>query len=322
MSDRLSPERHEVIRKAIGRAYLDLSQPQETPHAIIITGQPGAGKGAFAETAQAELADKGGSVLIDPDELRRRHLYYDRYRREDDKTAAGRVHPDASQWAKELRADAIEGRRNIVLDATLNDKEKARELLGELRGAGYQIEVRALAVHRRDSLQGIRARYETAREQGREARWVPESVHDEAYKGMPITIGHIEHHGLADTVTVMRRDGTAIYRNDRAAAATSGLSQIALLAERGRDPTEEEKIRHLRGWDKIHAQMRYRDADSRDLAKVSDYRWEAHDKVEAPRAPEGSSGRAEPVPKPGPESVQALATAQKARLGEWLRRSR
>ena len=151
---------------------------------------------------------------------------------------------------------------------------------------------------------------------------MPDAIHDEAYKGMPVALGHIEHHGLADRVTVMRRDGTAIYRNDRAASATSGLSQIALLAERGRDPTEEEKLRHARGWDKVHVQMKSRNADSRDLAKVSDYRWEAHDRLGAPQAPEASGGRAEPVPKPGQDSVQALALAQKARLAEWGRRSR
>ena len=322
MSDRLPPQRHEAIRKAIGRAHLHFSEPQEKPQAIIIAAQPGAGKTAFAKAAQAELAGNGGSVLIDPDRLRERHPDYNRFLREDDKTAAERAHPDASQWAKELRQDAIEGRRNIVIDATLNDKEKARELLGQLRSAGYQIEVRALAVHQRDSRQGIQARYENARQKGEAARRVPDAIHDEAYKGMPAALGHIEHHGLADRVTVMRRDGTAIYRNDRAASATSGLSQIALLAERGRDPTEEEKLRHARGWDKVHAQMKNRNADSRDLAKVSDYRWEAHDRLGTRQAPEASGGRAEPVPKPGPDSVQALALAQKARLADWSRRTR
>ncbi len=322
MSDRLPPPRHEAIRKAIGRAHLQLSQPRDKPRAIIIAGQPGAGKTAFTEAAQAELADKGGSVVIDPDALRERHPGYEPFLHQNDKTAAERVHPDASQWAKELRQDAIEGRRNIVLDATLNDKDKARELLGQLRGAGYQIEVRALAVHQRDSRQGIQARYENAREAGSPARWVPDAIHDEAYKGMPVAVGHIEHNGLADKVTVMRRDGTAIYRNDRAASATSGLSQIALLAERGRDPTEAEKLRHLRGWDKIHAQMRERGAGSGDLARISDYRREAHAMLKAPQSQEVSPGRAEAVPTPGAESVQALAMAQKARLEEWGRRSR
>ena len=285
-------------------------------------GQPGAGKGRLAKAARSELAVEGGSVLIDPDRLRDRHPHYLQHVREDDKTAAERVHPDASQWAKELRQDAIEARRNIVLDATLNDKQKARELLGQLRSAGYQTEVRALAVHQRDSRQGMQARYENAKEKGDVARWVPDAIHDEAYKGLPVTIGHIEAYGLADKITVMRRDGTAIYRNDRAASGTSGLSQIALLAERGRDPTEEEKLRHLRGWDKVHAQMIQRGADSRDLAKVSDFRWDAHDSLKARTPPAESAGRTEPVPKPGVESVQALALAQKARLEAWSRRGR
>jgi predicted ABC-type ATPase len=307
-SDRLSPQRHEAIRRLIGTVHLEQSLPQERPRAIIIAGQPGAGKEGFAKDAQRELAETGGAVLIDPDRLRQWHPSYGRLLREDDKAAAERVHADASQWAKELRRDAIEGRRNIVLDATLNDKDKARELLGQLRNAGYEIEVRALAVHQRDSRQGVHARYENAKAQGGAARWVPEGAQDEAYNGMPVALGHIERNGWADKISVVRRDGTVVYRNERAATATSGLSQIAVLAERARDPTVEEKQRHLRGWDKIRAQMAARGADAVDLAQMSLYRREAQDQLGAP-----SHGRSVPVSRPGAESIRAVSAAQKAR---------
>ncbi len=320
--DRLTPRQHEEIRQEISRDFLGLSEPRDRPRAVIIVGQPGAGKAEPARAAQHELAAGGGSVLIDPDRVRDLHPDYETYLSQNDKTAAARVHADASQWARELRQDAIAGRRNIVLGATFNDKDKARELREKLRAAGYDIDMRALAVHRRDSRQGIQARYENARVGGGEARWVPESIHDEAYKGLPVTIGHIERNGLADRVSVLRRDGTVLYRNDRAATATSGLSQIALLAERGRDPTLEERLRHARSWDKIQAQMRNRNADDRDLAEVSGLRAEAHDRLAAHRAPAVSAVRAEPVPRPGADSVQALALAQKTRLAAWSRRSR
>ncbi|HMA51356.1 MAG TPA: zeta toxin family protein [Magnetospirillaceae bacterium] len=322
MSDRLSFEKHEALRQEIRKDYLDLSRPQDKPRAIIVAGQPGAGKGGLAGSAQIDLDEVGGAVLIDPDRLRQWHPRYRAFLREDDKTAAERVHADASQWAKELRQDAIAGRRNIVLDATLNDKDKTRELLGQLRKAGYEIEVRVLAVHQRDSRQGVYARYENAKEQGKAARWVPESAQDEAYKGMPVALGHIERNGWADKVTVMRRDGTVIYRNGRADSATSGLSQIAVMAERARDPTAEEKLQHLRNWDKIHGQTQARGADSGEVAKVSEYRWEAHDRMKADQAVPSSPGRAEPMPQPGAESIRALSAAQKARQEEWRRQSR
>lgn len=319
--DRLSPGEHEEIRQDIRNDFLSVSAPQGKPRAIIVAGQPGAGKGSLAKAAREELAADGGSVLIDPDRLRTWHPNYQLHL-ENDKTAAERVHADASQWAKELRQDAIEGRRNIVLDATLNDKDKTRELLGQLRKAGYETEVRVLAVHRRDSRQGVYARYENAKEQGKAARWVPESAQDEAYKGMPIALGHIERNGWADKVTVMRRDGTVIYRNGRADSATSGLSQIAVMAERARDPTAEEKLQHLRLWDKIQGQMQARGADSGEVAKVSEYRWEAHDRMKADQSVPSAPGRADPTPQPGAESIRALSAAQKARQEEWRRQTR
>lgn len=317
---RLSPSAHEAIRQGIRDDYLELSQPRDKPRAILIAAQPGAGKGRLAVQAEAEL--EGGSVLIDPDKLRDRHPFHRDYLREDDKTAADRVHPDASQWAKELRQDAIEGRRNIIIDGTLNDVDKTRELLGQLRAAGYETEVRALAVNERESLQGVHARYEDAKAQGRPARWVPEDVWDEAYRGMPVALGHVERNGWADKVSVARRDGTVIYRNDRAFAGTSGLSQVAVKAEQGRDPTEAEKIRHLRSWDKIQGQMQARGADSADVAKVADYRWEAYDRMKTAPPPEASREGADPTPRPGADSIRALSAAQKARQEEWARQSR
>jgi adenylylsulfate kinase-like enzyme len=315
-ADRLSPDAHDAIRRDIGEDYLASSHPQARPRAIIVAGQPGAGKANLAASAQTELEEAGGSVLIDPDRLRRWHPGYGRFLREDDKMAAERVHPDASRWAKELRQDAIAGRRNIVIAGTLNDTEKAREMLGQLRRAGYETEIRALAAHQRDSRQGVQARYENAKEQGRAARWVPESIQDEAYRGMPVALGHIERNGWADKVSVVRRDGSVIYRNDRAAIATSGLSQIAVMAERARQPTPEEKLVHLRGWDRIQAQMAARGADPRDLAKVSDYRREAADQFEAER------GGGEKLPRPGADSIRAISAAQSGRQDEGRRPER
>lgn len=309
MSDRLSVARHEMIRRANRKYYLSRSEPQQRPVAIIIAGQPGAGKGRLASKAEAELAGKGGSILIDPDRLREQHPNYRDYERQNDRSAAGRVHPDASQWAKELRQDAIGGRRNIIIDGTLNDKDKARELLGQLRAAGYETEIRALAVNERESRQGVHARYESAKEDGRTARWVPEEIQEEAYKGMPVALGHIERNGWADKVSVMRRDGTVVYRNDRASTATSGLSQVAVMAERARDPTREETIRQARAWDRIHGQMQARGADSGDMAQIAGYRRDAVGQVAAGPPPV----RAEPIPRPGAESIRAFSAAQKAR---------
>lgn len=42
---------------------------QARPKAIILAGQPGAGKGGMADTAQAELLDD--AVTVDPDDLRK-----------------------------------------------------------------------------------------------------------------------------------------------------------------------------------------------------------------------------------------------------------
>lgn len=286
---KLLAEEHEAIRQDIRRGYLKSSEPQDKPRAILIAGQPGAGKGRLATEAIAQFEDGGGAVHIDPDRLRDRHRGYPQYLREDDKSAAEKVHEDASQWAKELRQDAIEGRRNIVLDATLNDKVKARELAEQLRASGYEIEVRALAVHERESRQGIYRRYENAKEKGVPARWVPDTAHDQAYQGMPIALGHLERNRLVDKISIQRRDGTVIYENDQVGKGESGGSQIALLADRARKLTEQEKRDYAHGWDKVEEQMKSRGAGELTLSKVSGHRNEAYKELQQEERPEAAA---------------------------------
>lgn len=71
--ERLDAAKHnEILQKKI-LASPEYANPtsHHTPKAIILAGQPGAGKGGLAETARNEL--KHDVVTVDPDELRRYH---------------------------------------------------------------------------------------------------------------------------------------------------------------------------------------------------------------------------------------------------------
>ncbi|MCF5974810.1 zeta toxin family protein, partial [Xanthomonas perforans] len=77
------------------------STAQQQPKAVILGGQPGAGKGGLVAQAKAELDQN--AVTIDPDELRRYHPRVADFRRENPYEWSGRTHKDASSWADELR---------------------------------------------------------------------------------------------------------------------------------------------------------------------------------------------------------------------------
>ena len=69
----LTAEAHaQVFRdNVLPESGLDITNPQDRPRAIVLAGQPGAGKSGVAGSATRELA--GVFIPIDPDALRGMH---------------------------------------------------------------------------------------------------------------------------------------------------------------------------------------------------------------------------------------------------------
>jgi len=250
----LSPEAHEAIRQRIARQHLADSAPGEKPRAIILAGQPGAGKSGLKHAALAELSQDGGAVVVDTDELRAEHPAYLALTAADDRTAAGLVQKDAGQWADELTHDSMAQRRNLVIDGTLKNPGNARRLCADLRAQGYDVEVRAIAVSREDSILGVYSRYETQKARSGSGRWVPESVHDEAYAGLPRSIDALEREGAVARMTVYRRgeDGPVEVHAGAGAAR-------AFADERARPRTAVELAAREQRWSETMTSIRARD---------------------------------------------------------------
>lgn len=173
----LSPNEHtRILRETIlaNPEYRRVTE-QAPPRAIILAGQPGAGKGNLERAAQSDL--RHNAVTIDPDALRNRHPGIDRLTQQHPYTWADHTHPDASQWSKELRTDAIAQRKNLIIDSTM---PKAG-MIEELQAKGYQVEVRAVAAHRFESELGVDQRFGRGVDERGSGRYVPEKLRTEVY---------------------------------------------------------------------------------------------------------------------------------------------
>jgi predicted ABC-type ATPase len=251
----LPPEEHQKIRQRISRRELANSVQTDKPCAIILAGQPGAGKSGLTKAAIKELAPKGGAVVVDTDELRAEYrnkkgsITYDKLCAADDRSAADLVQNDAGQWAKELTQDAIAHRRNVIIDGTLKTKENALDLCEGLKGHGYEVDVRVMAVAREDSIQSVYARYEDPKAtRGKPGRWVPETVHYDAYEGLVTSIDAIERRRMADQISVYKRgmDG-----DDPPVLIHTGRGAVeALKTERARERTPKELAARHEAWNR------------------------------------------------------------------------
>ena len=241
---RLSPEEHAArLRDVIlPESRLDQVTSQPMPRAIVLAGQPGAGKGGLVTAVEIELSDD--IVKVDPDELRGAHPDARLLRQQHPYTWAGHTHEDASQWAKELRSTAVEGRRNLILDTTLGNGDSAVSLIKDLQANGYDVEIRGVVAHRLESELGVDARFSNSLDSRGFGRYVPEDVRKHVYDALPGNLDKVQ----AETGIQIRlygREGAQVYDSH----SDTRLPGAALEAEREarlKDPRITQSLRD--GW--------------------------------------------------------------------------
>lgn len=203
-------ENSRIFREQILPEYdLDSRASQEKPRAVILGGQPGAGKGGLSWAASVELGDD--VITVDPDELRDYHPNVEEFRRQNPITWSGRTHADAGAWAAELLEATVSERKNLIFDTTLSDGKWASEsLIKDLQSKGYQVEVRVVATPLLESELGVDQRFTNQMDREGYGRHVPKGARDAIYSKIPASLDTIH----ADTDVVIRifnREGKELY---------------------------------------------------------------------------------------------------------------
>ncbi|WP_435094703.1 zeta toxin family protein [Clavibacter michiganensis] len=164
--------------------------------AILLAGPPGAGK----STARASVLGAASRefITIDADEFKTRLLdeavaegSYDSWIKPpvvaERETAGERFHPmelsslvhtESADLADRLRRRALSQGRDVVIDTVLSSDTKARQIMGELERAGYDVQVVDVEVPREVSEERIRQRWQEGNDRaergdGLGGRWVP-----------------------------------------------------------------------------------------------------------------------------------------------------
>ncbi|EGD17140.1 zeta toxin family protein, partial [Xanthomonas hortorum] len=217
----------------------------ESPRAIILAGQPGAGKGSLARAASSDL--HGDSIKIDPDELRRYHPRIDEFRHENPFSWSSRTHSDASQWADELLAEATYSKKNIIFDTTLANGEWAsKTLIKGLQDNGYEVEVRAVASPKLESEHGVDSRFTANIDREGYGRYVPEGARDAIYSRIPGSLDTI--HAVNNVpIRIFNREGIELY-DSRTDARMPGQAMEEARNARLKDPAFTEHLREA--WQK------------------------------------------------------------------------
>ena len=253
MIGKLSPELHEAIyAEEIAAYYLSKSKPQANPCAVITGGQPGSGKSGITKHAIKRFKETG-YVLVDADKLRPKHPEYMNLMKEAGKLAANLTHADCGPWAARLMRDAVQGRRNLIIDQTSRDPEALAKIAQGLKQAGYAVELHVMAVPAVASELRIYTRYEGQRAKDGYGRFSTKDKHDEAYAGVAITVAAAENDKLVDCVCVYDRNVQAIYENRLKDGAwqREARARKILDDERARPMTVQEQREYAKGLDDL-----------------------------------------------------------------------
>ncbi|HEX5659937.1 MAG TPA: zeta toxin family protein [Polyangiales bacterium] len=240
------------------------------PRAIVLGGQPGAGKSAMQGAAEQELLPRGGALSIVGDDLRAYHPRYAELLGRDDKTAAFYTDRDSGRWVEKLIAYAREQKFDVVIEGTMRLPDKVAQTFIDLRSAGYKVQARVLAVRAEFSELGIRQRYEQFLADRGHARFTTPRAHQAAYEGLPASLARIERERLADAVRLYARGNVLLYANRQAdgvwQAAPKGVDTLHEIRTRVFAPSEKAEL--ALGWHRVWTTMEARGAAAAELEQV------------------------------------------------------
>ncbi|WP_231972200.1 zeta toxin family protein [Nocardiopsis alborubida] len=252
-------ERADVVRdriQALTPHELPERSPGQRPRAVIIGGQPGAGKSSAQKLVRDELGT--GVALYDGDEFAESHPNYKEIVAQypfDGHNIAGQHLPDDlyRRCMDHLRAG--DTKYDVVASHPLGRADWAEGWVKGFSDEGYHVSVAFVATHESNSLLGIADRYQTARDQHGGGRWLPAQVHDRFYSEIPDVAHHLESRGLVDSMYVTNRDGDLLYENHRGPDGNMRHqlgARDTIVQERAREPTGEE----IRGFGESTAYLR------------------------------------------------------------------
>jgi hypothetical protein len=242
---KLLQEEHDRIfsHVIVPKSLINDIEATDPPRAIILAGQPGAGKGGLTKEALKEMG--GNVVIVDTDECRDAHPRVEEFRKQHPYDWGDDTHPDASAWSKELLKKAMDEGKNIIYDTTLSDGDKAAALMKQLTEKGYQVEVRAIATSSIESELGVDQHFTGSVDRNGFGRFVPQNVREEIYDALPGSLNTVAKEVPDVPISIYNRQLDKVFdsREDK------GSPGQALTEERNRRFADPDILQEAhQGW--------------------------------------------------------------------------
>ncbi|MER5201172.1 zeta toxin family protein [Streptomyces sp. NPDC002755] len=246
------------------------TSPQERPVVVYLMGQPGSGKTNMTRMVLRSL--RGKPTRVSGDDFKAAHPDYYQLMQEEPRTAGARIRADYRAWQVLAEQYVRQRRSDAVIEIAPSSAAAFVNAALLYRQSGYRVEVVVLAVRAADSRQGTADRCAQLLRLGATGRFTTAGGHDEHFAALGEAVAAAEHVPAADLVTVMRRDGSVLYRNERAPGGTwtrPAGAHHALVAEHNRPYTDQEAARFWAIQRRLRRQLPHYRRDLEQIARLA-----------------------------------------------------
>ncbi|PPI56306.1 zeta toxin family protein [Rathayibacter toxicus] len=203
-----------IFRAKIAPLLFEDAMSSTQPVAILIGGQPGAGKTRASEEVLLEYVETR-PLPLGVDELRVFHPDYFRLLAEDPANMTRATNTTVGEWMRMAIAHARRNQYSVLIEGTFRRPEVTIAEAEAFHHTGYRTRVVALSVPAAVSRNSILHRAVTDAARGGDGRWTPLDAHERGFIGTPQTIAAAEKCDAVDQITIYNRAGQTLYDKHR-----------------------------------------------------------------------------------------------------------
>lgn len=182
---------------------------QDSPRAILLAGQPGAGKTILSSMVVSQLG--GNAFFINGDDYRRYHPNYKKLYSEFGSDAVKMTSPFSNAVVERLIEAFSDRRINLVVEGTGRDASVPERTAALLSAKGYCVELMAIAARPEHSLISTLLRFYQMNEGGTTPRATAISAHDLVVETLPGNLDTLCFSHSISQVTIWDRDLNQLY---------------------------------------------------------------------------------------------------------------
>lgn len=295
---RLSAAEHNwIFDELITPTVLAGVVPRDDPRAVYVIGQPGASK--TETTRMVRRVMRPGTTRLTGDDFKAAHPDCRQLLQQDPRGAGAAVRADYKAWFARAEALVRDRRGDLLIEAAPASAHDVLDSALASFEAGYLVELVVLAVREADSRLATALRYARALQAGIPARFTTVAGHNHCFSAVADLVAAAESHPAIRAITVIRRDGHALLRQEQPAG--SGRAARTVAAERGRLYTEQEAAQFIRLYQGLRRALPQHRAELEDILALACPLMPAHwqpSRIGEPRHPV----RLLPVPRTGYDS--------------------